>query len=866
MQVELVETRAAAQILRRDLALIVLQFAVLDESLETGEIETGRILNQRIRRRRSNIGHIHEVTVVGPGHAKHGRTVCRDIGEGIAEALARTAVVEEFDTGLVVAKEGMFVTDFQAIGIIDLIVCSAVAGVVGIDTCSGVGVVRECHRRGTRADILGTLPSVRTTDADAIVPTLVELADDVPAIALVGVGQQHVGVGAGSGVEGLITDTTIWGERRAGSRIGDGAQVDPGQRILDTRPLHVEPEIPVIAQRAKIGGVIGRARHLPLRRDLEIGIEFIGRGNRRAGAGDQRIERSRDAGTAGDAVERCRTDRVGGGGIDRHAVDGEGAIGITVDLDTTQRRAGIRIIVRNPNVRVAASIKAGCGAQLQAVTSLPVSREARLENLAAVERRGIGKAGARQEVGVERRLNWGFIQVPAEPGRHGQGIGNVPNILQTKGIVVGREQRADRVDAALQRIGIIELVGPLCLQISDRIEVEGARNALGEKIVEILTTAFGDELDRVVIHFQLRLEFDPKRLGRKFIGLARYVRAELDTAGAGLADQRRRRRAGSRFEADLELAKFGAVVRHLETDIIIVVDAQLGRETVAPLVVQLEDTIMIDRPLIVIIRLQCQGRVGGVGLAGQLAGENIALVVNIGERGAVTVGDVPVDLCNDLVVIFADVVGHTQWVIFVDRVRDRSDLVDLGLGDGGRRHVDNCRGLVAQAFPGDSKEQLVLDDRASELDTKVLRFEIAVERLAARRVAGKGIRGVGEEGRTVELIGARLQLRIDGAALKTTLLDVGRNRFDREFADGIKRHRAARRGETTRFKAERVAELDAVDTDAVETVVLAGDRDGATVGWIKCDERIARREVADVAVDGRNTGNVLGRQHRGRTG
>ena len=27
-------------------------------------------------------------------------------------------------------------------------------------------------------------------------------------------------------------------------------------------------------------------------------------------------------------------------------------------------------------------------------------------------------------------------------------------------------------------------------------------------------------------------------------------------------------------------------------------------------------------------------------------------------------------------------------------------------------------------------------------------------------------------------------------------------------------HRAARRGETTRFKAERVAELDAVDTDA----------------------------------------------------
>ena len=137
------------------------------------------------------------------------------------------------------------------------------------------------------------------------------------------------------------------------------------------------------------------------------------------------------------------------------------------------------------------------------------------------------------------------------------------------------------------------------------------------------------------------------------------------------------------------------------------------------------------------------------------------------------------------------------------------------------------------------------------------RAEIEVDVEAAGARAGQAVVGIGEEGRAVELVGARAQHDVDRAALEIAFGHVERRHPDRELLDRVIGHGAARGRQAAIVQAEIVRELDAVDREAVEAAVLAGDLDRAAVGEIDRREGIAPGEVANVAVDRGDAGDVV---------
>ena len=250
-----------------------------------------------------------------------------------------------------------------------------------------------------------------------------------------------------------------------------------------------------------------------MRRRPEIGVKGVGGRLRRASRADGIKQGRGDARPACHAIKRCSTKCVLLGRRQGDAGDGEGIgraadAGDTPDLHTAERRTGVRIIVRNPDIGVAAAEQAGRPAEAQPVRRPPVQTDARLEQLTAIERRIVRETEAVEEILVEERPVGRVEQVPAEAGNDGQVVSHVDRVLQTKGPAVVGELGRHRIDAAADRRGDVKLVGALTLEIGDRIKIPATRNALGEQVANILGAAFGDELQRVVVHLQRRLQLD----------------------------------------------------------------------------------------------------------------------------------------------------------------------------------------------------------------------------------------------------------------------------------------------------------------------------------------------------------------------
>ena len=276
---------------------------------------------------------------------------------------------------------------------------------------------------------------------------------------------------------------------------------------------------------------------------------------------------------------------------------------------------------------------------------------------------------------------------------------------------------------------------------------------------------------------------------------------------------------------------------------------------------------MVGGTLVVVVGQQLEVRVGGVQRPHTgLAGQNQAFVVDVGEGRAVTIGDVQIELRDQLVVLLDDVAGDAQSIKAINAVGDLADLGDLAIGDVQLARRNGGRHGIAGAFIGDGEEQAILDDRAGDLRGVDLRFEIADAQHAAGVVATQLVRIVIGTAQSGEAVGTRLQLGVDGAALEEALADIHRRHFHREFADGIQRHRAAGGNQAAGFEAEGVAKGHAVHGETVETVVLAGNRDGPAVGGIDVHQRIAGGQVADVAVDVGHAGDVARGQHGGSAG
>ena len=166
---------------------------------------------------------------------------------------------------------------------------------------------------------------------------------------------------------------------------------------------------------------------------------------------------------------------------------------------------------------------------------------------------------------------------------------------------------------------------------------------------------------------------------------------------------------------------------------------------------------MVDGTLIVVVGQQGEGRVGGIQFTNAgLAGEHGAFVVHVGEGGTVTIGDVEVELGDDLVVLFANGGGHATGIETKAVLRDGADLADLGISDAQGARADRGRDDIAGAFIGDGEEQAILDDRAGELRGVDLRFKRTGADHAAGIVAA-------------QLVGVIIGARQEGKAVGTRL-------------------------------------------------------------------------------------------------
>src|SRR5262249_39485707 len=140
--------------------------------------------------------------------------------------------------------------------------------------------------------------------------------------------------------------------------------------------------------------------------------------------------------------------------------------------------------------------------------------------------------------------------------------------------------------------------------------------------------------------------------------------------------------------------------------------------------------------------------------------------------------------------------------------------------------------------------QFVLDDRAAEGRT-VLPDGISGES-GVVAVPGEPLALKVAEHRAVELVGTTLGNRVHQATSKVALPDIEGGNLDDNLLNRLDGKRL-RVGVTPRCalrgQAEKVVVRSAVDLDVVVSVVLTGDRNGAT---LVCDDWVCRNEVGEV--------------------
>src|SRR5690606_7674095 len=226
------------------------------------------------------------------------------------------------------------------------------------------------------------------------------------------------------------------------------------------------------------------------------------------------------------------------------------------------------------------------------------------------------------------------------------------------------------------------------------------------------------------------------------------------------------------------------------------------------------------------------------------AGQGRVHLLQLGEAGrqAVVVVDVPIDLGGVLLDLLLDAARRIE-AADVDVVDIAGDA--LGLGDLLGGDVDE-------------EEQLVLDDRATEGAAVGALVVEAGERRAAGRVVTDHV-GVAVHAvqRAVELVGAGLGHRVDHRAGGAGDGGVVVGDVDVDRLDGVHRDRLAHGREVVRLQTEGVAGVHAVDADGVVARVLATDGQLAARLVGLRHARVEADVVLDVAVDRRQSLDLL---------
>ena len=297
---------------------------------------------------------------------------------------------------------------------------------------------------------------------------------------------------------------------------------------------------------------------------------------------------------------------------------------------------------------------------------------------------------------------------------------------------------------------------------------------------------------------------------------------------------------------DLDLREGFAVVRRRAV-VFRVGEAGFGAEVGGPLAEELGRVAVGVTGL----RVPVVAQRGGRGTRVVRERDVLAVHATVGERQAVSAGDIPVDL-GDRGFLEGDVVGAEVTGFVAEGFGAGHDGGDIG-GVGDEVGLGRS-GFATEIFVGEEEEQFVLQDRAADGDAVGALFEDFFELGDGILVAPILVGALVVEA-AVELVGAGFDDGIQVSARGARAADVVGGEIDAEALDGVERDGAAEGGETVAVEAERIGGLHAVDGEGVEAEVLAlGAELAALVEGHEGETRVGRGDVLDIAAD---AGDVL---------
>ena len=596
----------------------------------------------------------------------------------------------------------------------------------------------------------------------------------------------------------------------------------------------VEVKADAFTQNRRVEPVGGPDGELPRRRQVEVGVERIDAHVRRTGR-DRRHQRVRD-------VEQRLAAGVG-----------EDVEVTAVHLDVGH--AVVRIVVRQPDVGVAARIEAEAAAELQIVGKVIAEAEARLQQTPAVQVRRVVEAVAGHEVGVQGRLVVRVVPVIPQAEGQGQVVREDPFVLGVQGVGAVGEAGRRIVRVQRGRVAVIDDRGVAVPEVVDAVEAELALAVLDEQVEHVQVFALVAEGEQVITPDVRAAQLVAHGLVAEHVRVTRVVGAQedggarVDTVAIVVVQGR-----------DLDFTDVQTALRDLTVVQGRIGDAELGREIVRPVREDLQDIgVQLGTALIQVARIFELVRT-----AVRLRDVEAVIVV-IGEGGAVLVGDVPVQLDQQLFVLIRLGSRDATRIEAVNVPGNVQDLVVLGLREAlhlgttaaGRRTVEEVHAF--QFFIGGEEIQTVLDDRSAQVHTPAGFLELAqIDRAAFQIGTGQLVVAVVVEETTRQAVAARLGHGVDVTGGEVAVFDVERGQFHGHLLDGVVGEGHTLGRIARRVQAEIVVQADAVDGQAVEARVGAAALHGVNEGFVDIDARVDRDHVADVAVDGRGRGQVFG--------
>ena len=697
----------------------------------------------------------------------------------------------------------------------------------------GRRVVREVRvgdRRRHRVEVFGVRVGIAKGPVDAVVILLREAErEDQRAALFVRVGQQEV-------VRGSAVDrTTVRSRTRL--RIADRNHLSGFVRL---RIEDVGHDAQVVAEHRKAGVHIshGTEGKLPFRRQLEVRIEGVYAAHA-AGVCDGVFRFIRNIKERHARVGVCEIRQVR---VRRGIVVG-------------QRHAVVRIVVRKPDVRVAAREQTEATVQFHVVHQVVVEAEARLDQVTPVHVGVITIAVIAFKCSVVGRLVAGRVVVVAQAHRDIQLVADLPFILEVDRVdfVAEFSSRVVHIVRA-SSVRVLEVVGNAICEVSRAVEAPLTQRLLNEEVEHGEFFALETCGEQMVAHRVVGSSFVVPELIGELVGMTAVVCTEIDGRRAGFEVVR---------NADLN---FAPAVKTSNRDLTVVEVnvrcTKLGREVWRPVRVKCAGVVFqFCAALVIVVAI---GNAVRTGVRRRVVR---AIVIGVGEFSAVIVVDVPVQLAEELFIFNGErsrkATGDITILVhscvddaLVQSVR-QTDIVRLVA-------EDVC---AFELFVGTEEEQFVLDDRAADIDAVTLLFEAAQVALdAIGFVAGQRVVGVVKEQAAVELVRAGFRHSVDVTSGERTVVDVERSEFNRHLLDGVVGERDALGWVTVGVQAEVIVQANTVDGQRVVARVGTGAVDRVVEGFVDIDTRVEANDVLDVAVHCRSIFQRREVVGRGRAG